>query len=189
MKNNQSEVSLGTVDDIDIKVDLNTPANSEQKEKGQNTITPVEKVQVLRSTPSPILIEGKSSETSPNMQISISGQENNFSEEVMSPPYFGGDSDPSDDNKRESFGPQRHSELNADFKNPPVAQLEMQKNSSLRISKEDNEMFKKKHPKAETEADRTENSDTYTLVEKDQKNKEQLQLAQSMRIDSTNTSK
>lgn len=48
-------------------------------------------------------------------------------------------------------------------------------------------MFKKKYPKAETERDRTENSDTYSL--QDQKNKEQLHLAQSMRIDSTNTSK
>ena len=83
----------------------------------------------------------------------------------MSPPHFGmdDDSNPSDD-KRESFGPQRHSELNSDFKNPPVAQLEMKKNSSLRISKEENEMFKKKqYPKAETERDRTENSDTYSL--------------------------
>ena len=56
---------------------------------------------MLRSTPSPILIEGESSENTPNMQISISGKENNFSDEIMSPPHFGmdDDSNPSDDKR------------------------------------------------------------------------------------------
>jgi len=50
----------------------------------------------------------------------------------------------------------------------------MKKNSSLRISKDEMKKSKFKVSRAETVGDKTENSDTNSLYEKEKPNKEQM---------------
>jgi len=57
-------VSLGFVDELEVKIDLKTPVNSESKQKPFNTDS--EKSSNYK-TPSPVIVEGESSDNTPNM--------------------------------------------------------------------------------------------------------------------------